>query len=60
MALGLTQQLTEMSTRKLPRLKGVRRPKTDNLTAICKSIVLENVGASTSHKSIGIPGLLRK
>jgi hypothetical protein len=39
MALGSTQQLTEMSTRNLPG--GKRRPKlkADTFTANCKSIV---------------------
>jgi hypothetical protein len=39
MALGSTQPLTEMSTRKLPG--GKRRParKADNLAAICEPIV---------------------
>jgi hypothetical protein len=39
MALGLTQPLTEMSTRNIPA--GKQRPahKADNLTAICEQIV---------------------
>jgi hypothetical protein len=39
MVLGLTQPLTEMSTRNLP--SGKRRPalRADNLTAICEPIV---------------------
>jgi hypothetical protein len=32
--------------------------KADNLTAICEPIVLENVGASTSHNRMGFHGLL--
>jgi hypothetical protein len=39
MALGLTQPLTEMSTRKLPGGKGRRARGADNLTAICEPIV---------------------
>jgi hypothetical protein len=39
MALGLTQRLTEMSTRNLPRGKGPPACETDNLTAICEPIV---------------------
>jgi hypothetical protein len=35
MALGLTQPLTEMSTRNLPGRKGGPARKADNLTAIC-------------------------
>jgi hypothetical protein len=33
--------------------------KAENLTAICDTIVLENVGASTSHNTIGFHGLLQ-
>jgi hypothetical protein len=36
MALGLTQPLTEMSTRNLPGGKEQLAHKTDNLTAICE------------------------
>jgi hypothetical protein len=39
MALGLTEPLTEMSTRNLPGAKGRPVRKADNLTAICKPIV---------------------
>jgi hypothetical protein len=39
MALGLTQPLTEMSTRNLPGSKGHLAHKADNLTAICDLIV---------------------
>jgi hypothetical protein len=39
MALALTQPLTEMSTRNLPGGKEPQAHKTDNLTAICESIV---------------------
>jgi hypothetical protein len=38
MALGSTQPLTEMSTRKLPWGKGRPARKADNLTAICEPI----------------------
>jgi hypothetical protein len=38
MALGSTQPLTEMSTRKLPEGKGRPARKADNLTAICDPI----------------------
>jgi hypothetical protein len=54
MALGLTQPLTEMSTRKLPGGEGRPVDKTDTLTAICVPIYLENVGASTSHNPMGL------
>jgi hypothetical protein len=39
MALGLTQTVTEMSTRNLPGGKGWQSRKSDNLTAICEPIV---------------------
>jgi hypothetical protein len=41
MALGLTEPVTEISTRNLPgvRGKGRRARKADNLTAICEPIV---------------------
>jgi hypothetical protein len=39
MALGSTQLLTEMSTRNLPGGKVRPGRKTDNLTAICRSII---------------------
>jgi hypothetical protein len=39
MALGLTQPLTEMSTRNIPGGKGRPVRKADNLTAICELIV---------------------
>jgi hypothetical protein len=39
MALGLTQPLTEMSTRNIPGGKGPPARKADNLTAICEPIV---------------------
>jgi hypothetical protein len=39
MALGSTQPLTEMSTRKIPGGKGRPARKADNLTAICEPIV---------------------
>jgi hypothetical protein len=39
MALGLTQPLTEMSTRNLPGSKGQLALKADNLTATCEPTV---------------------
>jgi hypothetical protein len=39
MALGMTQPLTEMSTRNLPGHKGQPGHKADNLTIICELIV---------------------
>jgi hypothetical protein len=38
MALGSTQTLSEMSTKKLPGVEGGRRARPDNLTAICEPI----------------------
>jgi hypothetical protein len=59
MALGLTQPLTEMSTKNLPGGKGRPAPKADKLTAICEPMSRENVGASTSHNPMGLYGLLQ-
>jgi hypothetical protein len=39
MALGLTQPVTEMSTRNFPEGQGRPARKADNLTAICEPIV---------------------
>jgi hypothetical protein len=39
MALGLTQPLTEMSTRNLDGSKGQPAHKADNVTTMCKRIV---------------------
>jgi hypothetical protein len=39
MALGTTQSLTEMSTRKIPGGKGRPARKADNLIALCEPIV---------------------
>jgi hypothetical protein len=55
MALGLTQPLTEMSTRNLPGGKGRPERKADNLTDC-----VENVGASTSHNPMRLHGLLQR
>jgi hypothetical protein len=38
-ALGLTQPLTEMSTRNLPGRRGLPTHKADNLTAIFEPVV---------------------
>jgi hypothetical protein len=58
MALGWTQPLTEMSTRNLPGAKGRPVRKVD-VTAICEPIVLEVVGASTSHNPMSLQGELQ-
>jgi hypothetical protein len=52
MALGSAQPVTEMS-------KGRSLRETDNLTAICEPIVLENVGASMSHNAVRLHSLLQ-
>jgi hypothetical protein len=39
MALGSTQFLTEMSTRKIPGGKGRPARKAENLTATCEPII---------------------
>jgi hypothetical protein len=54
MALGLTQPLTEMSTRNLPGGEGWSVYKADNLTAIYESVCPEYVGVSTSHNPTGL------
>jgi hypothetical protein len=60
MTLGLTQPLTEMSTRNILGMKGDRPVlKADNF-AICVCVdCLDDVGASTSHNPIGLHGLLQ-
>jgi hypothetical protein len=50
MALGSTQDLTEMSTRNLPGGKGRPARKAENLCAVC----LENMEASTFHNPMGL------
>jgi hypothetical protein len=59
MTLSSTQFLTEISTRNLPGSEGRPVRKADNLTAICRTDCLENVGASTSHNPMGLHGLLQ-
>jgi hypothetical protein len=59
MALGLTQPLTEMSTRNLPGGKERPTRKADKFNAICEPIVYKNVGTSTSHNSMDLHGLLQ-
>jgi hypothetical protein len=59
MALGSTQDLTEMSTRNLPSGKGRPARGADNLTAVCELIVLEKVEFSTSHNPMGFTACYR-
>jgi hypothetical protein len=58
MALGSTQPLIEMSSRNLSGGKERPARKADNLHCHLQADCLENVGASTSHKPIGLHGLL--
>jgi hypothetical protein len=53
MALGLTQPLTEMSTRNLPGVKGQTASKAENLTAICEPKL------SRKYRSLDVYGLSR-
>jgi hypothetical protein len=57
-ALGSTQLLTEMGTRKVPGSKGDQRVWLTTLSPFI-SQMSENVGASTSHSYKGLPGLYR-
>jgi hypothetical protein len=58
MALGSTQPLTEISTRKIPGVKSDRRV---GLTTLPPSVsrMSENAGASTSRNPKGLHGLYR-
>jgi hypothetical protein len=57
MALDSTQPLTQMSTRDLTG--GVNGGRLVKLTTSPPTVnCLENVGASTSHKPMGLHGLL--
>jgi hypothetical protein len=53
MAPGLTQPLTEMSTRSFPGYKGRPARRTDNLTAICEPTVYASLEVS---QPFGPPG----
>jgi hypothetical protein len=59
MALGSTQPLTEMSTKNLPGVKGGIRVRLTNLPPSVSRRSRENVGASTSHNTMGLHGLLQ-
>jgi hypothetical protein len=60
MALGSTKPLTEMSTKNLLGVIGLRAPKADNLTAICWVDCTENMRVSTSHNPMGLRILLQR
>jgi hypothetical protein len=59
MAVGSTQHLTEMSTRNLPG--GVKGGRSVRLTSppSVNRLSRENLGASMSHNSMGLHGLLQ-
>jgi hypothetical protein len=62
MALGSTQPLTKMSTRNLPGGgggKGGRRIRLTTSPPSVSRLCRENVGASTTHKPMGLHGLLQ-
>jgi hypothetical protein len=59
MVLGLTQPLTEMSTRNLPGVKGGRRVTLTTLTLSVNRMSKTNLGASTSPDLMGLHGLLQ-
>jgi hypothetical protein len=60
MALGLTQPLTEMSTKNLPGAKEPPARKADSIIAISEQIVYKIMGSSTSHNFMGLLGLLQE
>jgi hypothetical protein len=59
MALGLTQPLTEMSTRNLLGGKGRLALKADNLTTISEPIV-QKMWESRCHNPMGLNSLLQE
>jgi hypothetical protein len=60
MALGLTQPLTEMSTRNLSGgVKGGRCLRLTTLRPSVSRLSRENVGASMSHNPMGLHDLLQ-
>jgi hypothetical protein len=54
MTLGSTRTLTEISTRNIPRGKGLPVREADSLIDC-----LQNVGAPTSHNPMSLDGLLQ-
>jgi hypothetical protein len=59
MVLGSTQRLGEMSTRNLPGVKGDQRIGLTTLSPSVDRLSKQNMGASTSHKPMGLYGLLQ-
>jgi hypothetical protein len=59
MAMGFTQRLTKLSTKR--SFLGTAWPArmADNLTDICEPKSLDNVRSSTTHNPIGLHGLLQ-
>jgi hypothetical protein len=60
MALGLTQPLTEMSTRDLPGGIEAQRVRLTTSPPSVTADCVENVGASTYHNPMGLHGLLQR
>jgi hypothetical protein len=59
MALWSTQSLTKMSTRNLPGGRGGGSLRPTTLPQSVSRMSRENVGASTSHNSMGLHDLLQ-
>jgi hypothetical protein len=47
MTLGSSQPVTEISTKNLPGRKGQPVPKADNLTAVCDTVISQNIDLSS-------------
>jgi hypothetical protein len=58
MALGLTQALTEVSTRNLLGVKGSRLKRVI-ISPPSESDCLENMGASMTQNPVGLHGLIQ-
>jgi hypothetical protein len=60
MALVSTQPLREISTRNLPGVKGTRILRLTTKQVSVSRFYRENMGASTSHNTMGLHGLLEE